>query len=796
MNCNKTLRLMTEYLAEEISEQKKAALLAHLEACAECRNEFESMQKDWQTIGKTLKNTDAPESLSIESRNLILDSIPKKSPPKKIFLRYAAEILVVCAILGIISGMFLPALNSSRKKARAISAKAELEQAITIDSEVQRQDDALAADKDALSFVAPVAAPSAPLVAGDSSVECNYDSERGKVAKSTVERSMREVRVVSASEEASGAPGKYKRESNEMPPHPSIADGSNRSVLSPQYRERDMASTALPKKEYAENAPPSRKSIIGKRTNSKADLSVVSSESISEPSAYISTTVRLNLKTWNLTSESEVKEWLKKHGISGVGKIAIDRAGNRLSVEIPSHSLEKFQQVVRKLTAQEQKLKELSQGLPFYPAALRPISTFSVNTNTASYTRARQAVMSGRQPNPEEIHAEDFINYFDYHYPSPRNGVFDIMTEAAANPFRPANVTMRIALQGKKLGPDRNTPSNYTVLLDASGSMALENHLGIAVKAVTKLVEKLNPHDSIRLIVCREKPVTIFGAKKIIPEVHQLRAFGKADIAAGIAAAYEAARQNLTKGAQNRIVLITDGIHSLPGHRYSAMIQMVKEGRAEGISTIVLGFGEGGDDTLLDAIAENGDGSYVFMDDAAEVEKLFSEHFEARFRPIAEDVKIQVEFNPETVREYRQIGYSRRQLSSEDFRDDKVNAGEVGSGQSVTALYELRLVSGCNPDAIAAIVRLRYKNLDNARIEERQFHIYAGDIKKDWNTATPQLQLALLAAEFAETLRYPDTPGIANPRGILNRLNILQRNPGGLSAQLPELTEFLKRCRQ
>ena len=333
--------------------------------------------------------------------------------------------------------------------------------------------------------------------------------------------------------------------------------------------------------------------------------------------------------------------------------------------------------------------------------------------------------------------------------------------------------------------------------------MAVKDRMELAKKALAMLFGKLNAHNYVSLLLCGDRTQTVFkmqplnkyNRRRLLKTLNGITPHGVADFAKGISEAYTFAGRNYMEGASNRIIIISDGIFELNADGRLDIAARIENARKRGISNIVIGLGGDGDDKMLEHVAAVGDGSYVFLDTEREAGELFSTQFEARFREIARDVKIQVEFNPDAVKSYRQVGYKNRQLSEADFRNDKVDAGEVGSGQSVTALYELKLKSDIPKDAIVATVRIRYKKIEDMSVEEKVFYLSASDIKDQFAAAGANFKLAAFVAEFAEALRYPETKGIASLRGIADELNRLRAENYRRNLKVTELVVLVKRAR-
>jgi Ca-activated chloride channel family protein len=514
---------------------------------------------------------------------------------------------------------------------------------------------------------------------------------------------------------------------------------------------------------------------------------------------------KLDLKLWNMTTPANVRKYLleNRYPAPDAPRIEIDRRRNTITIEDQKTVLSKIEKFFEKLQEEEKELKDFSSGLPFIKCSSRPVSTFSIDTDTASYVQARKGIRRGERPDPLKVRPEEFINYFDYNYRSPQNATFAVYPEAVPSPFRPNNTLFRVGIQGKRLGPGSGTRTHYTILLDISGSMAVKDRMDLAKKALAMMLKKLQPSDYVSLLLCGNTTSTLvkgkvlndYNRKRLLSALEKVNPQGVADFAAGISAAYNFAGRTFLSNGSNRIVIISDGIFELSPEGKRNISAQIEAARKRGISNIVIGLGGDGDDDTLEKIAAIGDGSYVFLDSEREAEELFTEQFEARFREIARDVKIQVEFNKDAVNSYRQIGYHNRQLSEADFRNDKVDAGEVGSGQSVTALYELKLKNDIPKDMVVATIRIRYKKAEDMSIEEKAFYLYESDIKDKFEDSTANFKLAAYVAEFAEALRYPETRDIASLRGIADKLNTLWMNDYRKNRKVTELLSLIRRCK-
>ena len=333
----------------------------------------------------------------------------------------------------------------------------------------------------------------------------------------------------------------------------------------------------------------------------------------------------------------------------------------------------------------------------FLDALANPLSTFSIDVDTASYSNVRRFINESRMPPADAVRIEELINYFDYDYPQPQDEhPFSITTEISTCPWEPKHRLVNIGLQGKKIPTENLPPSNLVFLIDVSGSMRPYNKLPLLKKAFRLLVEQLRDQDRIAIVVYASQeglalPSTPGSEKQNIMEtIEELGAGGTTAGAAGIQLAYKIAKENFMKDGNNRVILATDGDFNVGVSSDSELVRMIEEKRKDGIYLTVLGFGMGNlKDSRMEQLADKGNGNYAYIDDILEAKKVLVNEFGGTMFTIAKDVKIQVEFNPTKVKSYRLIGYENRMLKKEDFTDDTKDAGELGSGHTVTALYEI-----------------------------------------------------------------------------------------------------------
>jgi Ca-activated chloride channel family protein len=333
----------------------------------------------------------------------------------------------------------------------------------------------------------------------------------------------------------------------------------------------------------------------------------------------------------------------------------------------------------------------------FLPATANPRSTFSIDVDAASYTNVRRFLTAGQRPPPDAVRIEEFLNYFRYDYPEPKGAApFSVTTDLAEAPWAPEHRLLRIGIKGRSLQTAAVPPSNLVFLLDVSGSMTPPNKLPLVKQALRLLVHELRPQDRVAIVVYAGAAGLVLpstpGSDKatILAALDRLEAGGSTAGGAGLRLAYDIARQHYARDVNNRVILATDGDFNVGESSDAAMVRLIEERRDQGIFLTVLGFGTGNlKDSRMEQIADKGNGNYAYVDNLTEARRVFVREFAGTLVTIAKDVKIQVEFNPARVAAYRLVGYENRALRTEDFADDKKDAGELGAGHTVTTLYEL-----------------------------------------------------------------------------------------------------------
>ncbi len=333
----------------------------------------------------------------------------------------------------------------------------------------------------------------------------------------------------------------------------------------------------------------------------------------------------------------------------------------------------------------------------FHEALKNPLSTFSIDVDAASYSNVRRFINNGQRPPKDAVRIEEMINYFDYDYEQPKgDDPFSITTEISSVPWNAQHKLVHIGLQGKII-PTENLPaSNLVFLIDVSGSMQDDNKLPLLKSSFKMLVEQLRPQDNVAIVVYAGAAGLVLpstsGAekKKIIEALNNLEAGGSTAGGAGIQLAYAEAKKNFKREGNNRVILATDGDFNIGESSNGGMERLIEEKRKDGIFLTVLGYGMGNyKDAKMEILADKGNGNYAYIDNILEAKKVLVNEFGGTLFTIAKDVKLQVEFNPAKVKAYRLIGYENRMLKTEDFNNDKKDAGDLGSGHTVSALYEI-----------------------------------------------------------------------------------------------------------
>lgn len=359
-----------------------------------------------------------------------------------------------------------------------------------------------------------------------------------------------------------------------------------------------------------------------------------------------------------------------------------------------------------------------------------PLSTFSIDVDTASYSNTRRFLRQNRMPPKDAVRIEEMINYFTYDYPQPTGRhPFSVITELAECPWNTGHKLIHLGIQGKKLDYENIKPNNLVFLVDSSGSMSSSNKLPLLKKSLKLLLNELNDNDRVAIVayasaaglVCPSTPAS--QKETILQTLENLQAGGSTAGGQGIQLAYKIALENLIKNGNNRVILATDGDFNVGVSSTGDLVRLIEEKRQLNIYLTICGFGMGNyKDSRMEAISNAGNGNYFYIDNISEARKVFVTEMRANLFTIAKDVKIQIEFNPSKVKAYRLVGYENRLLAKEDFNDDKKDAGELGAGHTVTALYEI-IPAGSPEILTTGVDKLKYQDSQVAKKAEKSDEI-------------------------------------------------------------------------
>lgn len=423
-----------------------------------------------------------------------------------------------------------------------------------------------------------------------------------------------------------------------------------------------------------------------------------------------------------------------------------------------------------------------------------PLSTFSIDVDAASYSNIRRFISQGSTPPKDAIRIEEMINYFDYDYPQPVDHTpFSVITELGAAPWNPKHKLLHIGLQGIKMPVADLPASNLVFLIDVSGSMEDPSKLPLLKSSFRLLIEQLRPQDHIAIVVYAGaaglvlEPTAGNEKMKILEALDKLQAGGSTAGGEGIQLAYATAKKHFRAGGNNRIILATDGDFNVGVSDNSSMQRLIEEKRKDGIFLTVLGFGMGNyKDSKMEILADKGNGNYAYIDNISEARKVLVKEFGSTLFTIAKDVKLQLEFNPAKVKGYRLIGYENRMLRAEDFKDDKKDAGELGAGHTVTALYEIipagvdtdfpipdklkyqntKTKSSSNSNELVT-VKLRYKKPAEDKSQELSLAVKDETGKTEsenfrWSAAVAEFGMILRKSDYAQQSSIQQVLSLAN----------------------------------
>ncbi len=465
---------------------------------------------------------------------------------------------------------------------------------------------------------------------------------------------------------------------------------------------------------------------------------------------------------------------------------------------------------------------------PVHRVSADPVSTFSVDVDTGSYANVRRFIQNGALPPADAVRIEEMLNYFSYDYPVPQDRAkpFNVSTEVVPTPWNQNTLLMRVGIKAYDIDRSERPAANLVFLLDVSGSMNDTDKLPLLISAFKLLTDQLTERDRIAIVVYAGaagvvlEPVAGDQTATIRAALERLSAGGSTNGGEGIQLAYALAQQSFIEGGINRVLLATDGDMNMGTAGFDGLLDMIKKQREGGVSLTTLGFGQGNyNDHLLEQLADQGNGNSAYIDSFSEARKVLVTELSSTLFTVASDVKIQIEFNPATVAEYRLIGYENRMLREEDFTNDRVDAGDIGASHTVTALYEIALMGSnglrleprrydttdetaadvttvtnppnTNVDELA-FVRLRYKMPGEEQSAETRFPMYSKDVLADFDQASPSTRFAATVAAFGQILkggRYTENMSLGQVMELAR--NATGEDPHGYRREFVELVELV-----
>ncbi|MBL8098892.1 MAG: von Willebrand factor type A domain-containing protein [Anaerolineales bacterium] len=430
------------------------------------------------------------------------------------------------------------------------------------------------------------------------------------------------------------------------------------------------------------------------------------------------------------------------------------------------------------------------------------LSTFALDVDTGSYTVMRNYINDGNLPPQESVRVEEYINYFEQGYSSPpAHQAFSINIDGGPSPFTQTERydMLRIGIQGYEVSNEDRKDASLTFVIDVSGSMDMDNRLGLVKQSLEMLVEQLRDDDTVSIVVYGSdarvvlEPTSGEDKNKILSAIYSLRPEGSTNAEAGLRLGYKLAMEGYKSDGINRVILCSDGVANVGQTEANAILEMIDHYIAEGVTLTTVGFGmDNYNDTLMEQLANNGNGFYAYVDDRNEARKLFIDQITGTLQTIALDAKVQVEFNTNVVMRYRLVGYENRAIDDDEFRDNKVDAGEIGAGHSVTALYEVKLY----PEARGQIatVYMRWQDPDTNQVVEISQDFDSSQLAFDFRETSPYFQRAVIVAEYAEILKGSYWAEDSSLDDVYDEARRLDNYFYGEEADMEELIDLIKRA--
>ncbi|MEJ7798954.1 MAG: von Willebrand factor type A domain-containing protein, partial [Ilumatobacter sp.] len=436
----------------------------------------------------------------------------------------------------------------------------------------------------------------------------------------------------------------------------------------------------------------------------------------------------------------------------------------------------------------------------FVAAATDPLSTFALDVDTGSYSVARRWLDENTLPPRDSVRPEEYINAFRYGYDAPRSGL-ELTIDGGPSPLDAENLLVRIGVQGQIVDDRDRGPAALTFVVDTSGSMDRDDRLGLVKATLSILVDELDDDDTVAIVTYDDnsgvvlEPTSVRDRKEILDAIDRLRPGGSTNLEAGLREGYALAGDAFRPDGINRVVLASDGVANVGVTDPEQLARMIREDADRGVNLVTVGFGMGNfNDVTMEQLADQGDGFYAYVDTEEEAERLFEDQLTSTLLTIAKDAKIQVEFDPEIVQSYRLIGFENRGVLDSEFRNDSVDAGELGAGHQVTALYEIELARGVSlgdREDLGAVF-LRWEDPQTGEVIEIDDDIDLRDIDETWADTRSDFRLATVVAVFAELMRdnpYADDVDIRDLIDEIDRLADDIDDP-----DVDELAELIRRA--
>ena len=434
---------------------------------------------------------------------------------------------------------------------------------------------------------------------------------------------------------------------------------------------------------------------------------------------------------------------------------------------------------------------------PFVDTARDPFSTFALDVDTASYSIAEQWLSEGQMPPAESVRVEEFINSFDYDYDAPSNGL-NVTADAGPSPFDTDNIIVRLGVQAEEVSNRDRPDASLTFVVDTSGSMDRDNRIGLVKVALERLVNELDEDDSVAIVTYSDgaqillEPTSVRDRDEILDAIDDLRTNGSTNLEAGLVRGYELAGESFIRDGINRVILASDGVANTGLTDPDGLVRLIRDDADRGIQLVTVGVGMGNfNDVVLETLADDGDGFYAYVNEVDEAERLFSDDLVSTLLTVAIDAKIQVEFNEDVVASYRLLGYENRAVLDRDFRNDDVDAGELGAGHQVTALYELELEDDVRASDRLGTVSMRWENPDDGDVIETRLEVNASVVEDRWSNTDDDFRLAVTVAALAEVLRESPFAEDIDLEDVAQEIDNL-----GSSSALDDLADVIDSARQ